>query len=405
MKTVCSEEEKWEEIREDWWLRRFLRSRYRMPVIALLVLLVVMAVVFLSVIPNLGGGVSITWEPDKYVTPHLGPFRNVTTHKGNITIGGKDRFLIENCQFDLTGKLVIKDRAEVIIRNAMFISNCSEGALEHLGAHPWRTRNFIVEDQGKLTVLDSQLIFCAYLYPWHAEYHGLLLYDQAVVNITDSKFTYVNGRGETVYAYNSSKLWMKNVTVSTFQPVIPLPYRTYQIKDAIAVFDQSEVEVQSSLIDEVYIQGNCTVDFSSSNVEYWRIIHDSSTVNIKDSVILQLEYFGPNSNVWLTNATIKHLMSRGKVWLQDSSIKEMYARKANVWVIWDLPLFGQMTAPYTWAPYMLPVIIFTIILVAIAVWSVRIHSRSTKSLSKCKRESHLHNCADERHVQAWWWIK
>ena len=34
---VSSEEEKWKKINENWWLRRFLRSKWKVPIIAMLI--------------------------------------------------------------------------------------------------------------------------------------------------------------------------------------------------------------------------------------------------------------------------------------------------------------------------------------------------------------------------------
>lgn len=251
-------------------------------------------------------------------------------------------------------------------------------------ANPWRTRHIIVENQAKLTVVNSELIFSA-TYPWHTEYHALLLYDHVTANITKSKVTYVNGKGDAIYAFNYSKLWIKDVTISTHKPEnMYSPYR--YPKSGLVTFGRSEVEVQNSTIDEVYALGDCTVDFSNSNVEYFDTTHDSSRVNITDSTISQFEIYGPDSKVWLTNTTIGTLMARSNskiwlihcvaeivnaidksgVWLLDSSVKEI-VHTNRVWIVWEWPLFGQITVPYDWAQNILPVFALTIALIAIIV--------------------------------------
>ena len=303
-------------------------------------------------------------------TDVVGQFQNVTIHEGDITVRNNATFLIENCQFNLTGKLIIRDRAEVIIRNATFISNWnSSEEIEKIGAHPWRTRHVIVEKQAKLTVLNGELIFSASLYPWHGEYHSLILYDQATVNVTESKVTYVNGDGDYIYAYNDSRLWIKDVTISTFKPENPTYQPPTYPKSGLVASGRSEVNVKNSTVDEVYVEGNCTVNISNSNVEHFETFNDSSGVNIIGSTISRLEISDPNSNVWIIDTTVKELTARySKVWLHNSSVKEIHIYKAKVWVVWDLPLFGQVAVPHAWAPYVFPVIALVITSIVIVAF-------------------------------------
>lgn len=338
-------------------------------------------------------------------TAVVGQFQNVTIHEGDITIGNNATFLIENCQFNLTGKLIIRDRAEVIIRNATFISNWDTSEVpEKLGANPWRTRHVIVERQAKLTVLNSELIFSA-TYPWHGEYHSLILYDQATANMTESKITYANGRGDYIWACNDSELWIKDVTISTFKPENPW-YSPLHPKNGLVIAGESQVEVQNSTLDivcigTVYEGGTSTVNLLDSNIELFETHNDSSAVNITDSSISQLTIYGPNSNVRLVNATLDELIASGsskvwlidsgakkvsvvsgsRVWLLNSSVKEIYkGEKAEVWVVWDLPFFGQVAVPHAWAPYIFPVIALIITsIVIVAVFFLIRRKRGVKS--------------------------
>jgi hypothetical protein len=317
-------------------------------------------------------------------------FQNMTIHEGDIIVGNNDTFLIENCQFNLTGKLIIKDMAEVIIRNATFISNWNTSEVpEKLGANPWRTRHIIVESQAKFTVLNSELIFSA-TYPWHREYHALILYDQATVNMTDSKITYVNGGGDCIYACNNSKLWIKGVMISTFRPENP-PYTEYPYpKSGLVGSGRSEIKVQNSTLDEIGFgtaleKGNCTVYISNSNIEHLTS-YDCSRVNMTDSAISYVKIYG-NSNFWLTNTSIKEELLiqyskvwldgssvkkissvfKAEVWLHNSSVKEIHANQADVWIVWDWPLFGQVAVPYAWAPYIpfIALVIASIVIVTV----------------------------------------
>ena len=301
---------------------------------------------------------------------------NLTIHEGDITVGNNDTFLIQDCQFNLTGKLIIKDRAEVVIHNATFISNWNTSEVpEKSGTQPWRTRHIIVANQAKLTVLNCELIFSA-TYPWHAEYHSVLLYNHATANITKSRVTYVNGKGDFVYAYDDSKFWIEDATISTHKPENVYGYE--YPKSGLVTTGQSEVEVRNSTFDEMHIEGNCSVVFSNVNAEYCGMINDSSKVNVIDSTISKFDIYGPDSNVWLTDTAAKELIVRGnsKVWLHNSSVKDILGEN-RVWVVWNWPLFGPIAVQYAWTPYILPVITSIIILIAIATLLLLMRRRKT----------------------------
>lgn len=338
-------------------------------------------------------------------------FQNVTIHEGDVTVKNNETLVIEDCQFNLTGKLVIKNEAEVIIRNARFISNWNlSEEIDYLDQSPFRTSHVIVEHQAKLTVLDSELIFSAALYPWHGEYHHLIIHDQATLNITKSKITYVNGVGDYIWASDDSKLWVEEAIISTFNPRNqPGPYPQYP-KNGLLISEQSQVKVQNSTIDVIFLgsyldviflgtynaekMSTTNVTLSSSKIEWLVTINDNSSASIVTSNLSKVTIYGPNSNVrlanvtldeltirgnssmwmidsiaeaviasqnpkvWLTNASVERLVAYGnsKFWLHNSAIKQIpYTH--GIWIVWDWPLFGQVTVLYAWAPYVVPVIV------------------------------------------------
>jgi hypothetical protein len=373
-------------------------------------------------------------------------FQNVTIHEGDITVKNNETLVIEDCQFNLTGKLIIKNEAEVIIRNARFISNWNlSEEIDYLDRIPFRTSHVIVENQAKLTVLDSELIFSAALYPWHGESHHLIIHDQATLNMTKSRITYVNGVGDCIWASDNSKLWVEDAIISTFNPRNQLgPYPQYP-KNGLLISEQSQVKVQNSTIDEIFLgsyldeilletynvekMSTTNVTLSSSKIEWFVISNDNSSASIVTSNLSKVTIYGPNSNVrlanvtldeltiggnssmwmidsiaeaviasqnpkvWLTNASVKRLVAYGnsKVWLHNSAIKQIpYTH--GIWVVWDWPLFGQVSVPYDLAPNVVPVIALTITLIAIiATLFLRRRKRRVEtteeaiSLNKCAR--------------------
>jgi len=308
------------------------------------------------------------WTSEDFSVEMISQFQNVTVYEGDITVQGNATLVIEDCEFNLTGKLTIKDTAEVIIRNAKFISNWNTSEVpETSGTNPWRTRHVTVEDQAKIIIQNSELILSA-VYPWQTEYHSLILYDQATANITKSKVTYAeNGKGDFIYTYNRSKLWIKDSTMSTFKPGTSSSYP----KSGLVTQGQSEVEVQESTLDAVYCSENSTVNSFNSNVEHWRTTNDNSRINLVGSTVLEFTINGPNSNIWLTNTTVERLVTpsntKSKVWIYKSLVQEIHGENAGIFVVWDWPLFGRVVVPYVWTPYILPIIALVIVATGIAI--------------------------------------
>jgi uncharacterized membrane protein len=60
-----------------------------------------------------------------------------------------------------------------------------------------------------------------------------------------------------------------------------------------------------------------------------------------------------------------------RIVLFDSSIQNIYGiyvdAFSNMWVVWELPLFGQVKIPYAWAPYVIPVLVTSVIIVFLIV--------------------------------------
>jgi len=38
-----------------------------------------------------------------------------------------------------------------------------------------------------------------------------------------------------------------------------------------------------------------------------------------------------------------------------------------MWVVWELPLFGQVEIPYAWAPYIIPAFVTCVVIVFVIV--------------------------------------
>ena len=59
--------------------------------------------------------------------PAISSYENVTTHEGDLIIGGTQTFLIENCTYIQTGSIRAQDRGVLLTRNARIVINQTHG--------------------------------------------------------------------------------------------------------------------------------------------------------------------------------------------------------------------------------------------------------------------------------------
>lgn len=200
--------------------------------------------------------------------------QNATSHLGDIVVEHNDTLLIHDCQFNQTGKLILRDNAEVTISNATFISNWNPN--ETPDEAYWRTKKVILQNQSKLTIVNSELILSANA-SYNRDEHCIIVGDEAIVNITDSKITYSDGLGDYIYGRNNSRVWMRNVVMSTFYPVSY--YSVQYPKSGLELEDQSQAEVQNSTLTMRLL------DRQSTRLGADRIVH--STLALLSSNILR----------------------------------------------------------------------------------------------------------------------
>lgn len=94
------------------------------------------------------------------------------THVGSITISGSETFVIENVRFNITRSITVKDYSTLIIQNAEFIST------------PPNRVSIKMENRASLIVSYATIVF----QPSHYDESYFLIEDEALVNITNSKF-------------------------------------------------------------------------------------------------------------------------------------------------------------------------------------------------------------------------
>lgn len=315
-------------------------------------------------------------------------YGNITVHYGALTVASNSKMIVENCQFNQTGSVTIKDEAEVIIRNALYFSiwNSSE-RIDSPHEH------FVLRDHAKLTILNSTLKFTSApsLYIG-VLYDEIACYNQSVVNITESTIPYfnphagfvppdnVNYWGNYVFGYDNSTILLDSVVLSIFQ-------RTgdSDIKSGVHLENQSHAKIWNSTVEYLEINyfwtnpivnSRCNVEIAGSNLSSLEAYYDASELQISNSSISEAVTFGPDTEIHFTNTTVDFIWgNRAKLWLHNSTIQRLDLPHDTIWVVWDLPLLGQVSIPYDWAPLLIPVVVtavvFTVIVVLTAVLILR----------------------------------
>lgn len=322
-------------------------------------------------------------------------YHNITTHYGDLTIGNTTVYQISDCEFNLTGRLAITDTALVRIKDATIRLTCLTDRWnwvsgEITSAGPSRAFMIIVKKQAKLEVDNATFFLSApRLDPeipqvFGVPYHAIYAKDFAEANINNSKFLYADGSGDYIHATNSSRIYVINSDLSTHRYVEHLKTMEHTPGSGIVSNDNSNLYVENCLLDCAYLEDNSTVRLLNVNVTDLFAYHTSPTINVTGSMTERIEVFCPanvylndvmadaldaraNSSVWATKCTFGKAFAAfgADVWLFDTEAQKISAyNKGNVWIVYSLPLFGRVTISYIYAPYVVPLILITIIIVA-----------------------------------------
>jgi parallel beta-helix repeat protein len=360
-------------------------------------------------------------------------FPNVTYYSGDLIVNGSQTLLIDNCEFDITGRLIISDQAQVSIRNCTFISNWNLSEEPDLvdpgisAGYYWRTRQIIVESNGKLNISDSNIMLLtptniSYYYqvqPGGVYYHAIAAYDEAEITMTNSTLSWNGNWQESgnsgVYLYDNSSLVLSNSSISTFQnPIGPEDYEALAgtAKNFVFALNTTAVYASDSIIDEVYTNqyanpGNTTIQLTNSTGDYIEIDGSTSYVHLTNSTIGWILSYA-TAHVWLNNSTVTAyiddedrtqesfyslsnskvgtLYPYGEIQLDNSKVTTFDPQTARaVYVVWHLPLLGQVLIPYALAPYVIPILI--VLLIAFSATGIMLtfhfkHRRTEQTLNQ-----------------------
>jgi len=314
-------------------------------------------------------------------------YQNEIVHAGDIFINDTRTLEIHDCQFNQTGQIILRDNARLVISDSTLVLNWNTS----LTSKPtfW-LNNMILQNQSSLIVTNSTLLLGSSAYD--RAYHYIALSDEATANITNSDLGYSDGLGDFLLCQNSSKAWLENVVFSTFYPVTGV-LADYP-HNGLGMDNQAQAEVQNSTLDYVYIgavHSNCTLTFESSSLQELETFggDDISNIELTNCNASLLNIQGHDTDIRLTNTTtaILNKNTTARIVLLDSSIQNIYVYDhSNMWVVWTLPLFGQVLIPYNWVPYVIPVTI-TSITIPIVVLIISVLYLKVKRKQNLKLES------------------
>ncbi|MCD6242887.1 hypothetical protein J7K06_04295 [Candidatus Bathyarchaeota archaeon] len=230
-------------------------------------------------------------------------YQNVT-YEGDLIVENNQTFTIQDSEFNMIGKIIVKDTSTLIIRNSKFIA-----------IPPWDGDSIVMLDNSNLIITNTTVIF---KHPGGFDVH-ISLRHNAKANITYSTF---KNHGY-ILAYNNATIYVSNSTITL---------GTKSTKySGVSTFDFSTAEIENSTVDGVFIWDNSTVSLKNSIVKLLRTTweqEDRTTVNLMNSEIYQIETYGGTVILRVDDSEVTSVNFLGNcsALFMDSSVEKMSAR-------------------------------------------------------------------------------
>jgi hypothetical protein len=214
-----------------------------------------------------------------------------------------------------------------------------------------------------------------------------------------------------VYLYDNSSLVLSNSSISTFQhPISPDAIERDAVKNFAFALNTTAIYASNSVIDEVYGNqyanpANTTIQLVNCTGDYIEIDASTSYVRLTNSTMIWILSYS-TAHFWLNNSTVTQIWDEdrtqgsfyslvnskvgtfypyGEIRLDNSKVTTFDAQSARaVYVVWHLPLLGQVFIPYAIAPYVIPIFIVLIIALSATGIALTFHfkHRRIKQLPK-----------------------
>jgi len=321
---------------------------------------------------------------------------NVKLDYQNLTVTGdiiveKGTYLIENIELHLVGKIIARNDATVMVKNAKLFLTTRGMTYYREGIVLTNSSKFIAED-ATIDLKSANILEQSYI----------TVGDEALVNITDSELfgiAFIIGEQNSKTYVNHSILKGPSPINWEFFGVVTHGNSTTRIQnselDTVTAGDHSSVYVLNSIVHAWGSgSGNALIEVENSDVGTFQWFFDDCTLRILNSTADTIDFAGSalnvqdsrvkwgvqvdgNSTAWLKNISVNRVQASGRsqVWLIDSPAKEINTfDEGRVFVGWQLPIFGTIAVPHTWMP-ILYVALFLSIMTIIVASAVFINKR------------------------------
>lgn len=305
----------------------------------------------------------------------------VVIHEGDILVNGSQKLTIKNCKFVQYGKITVENNATLDIENAtLYIKNPSD---------PFRY-GLTVTDQSSLLLTNATLILAHGREPYIYE-QTILIEKNATAVVLDSNITSPFRNAWMVARYNS-KISVQNSSFDNSTGLGSFDNSTGYIQDSTLTYQlnaarNSELVVEDSDINNIHGTDVCEIQikncviYSYSEI-YWGtnlLVYNSSIFSIFTVYDATARFEGSSIDKLIVNdcgsarliccSTSKtRVMNNSTVWLINSDGGVISTLdESEVFVGYDLPLFGVVTFPYTWVPVLQAFLIILVTIIVIVV--------------------------------------
>jgi hypothetical protein len=279
---------------------------------------------------------------------------NQTTHTGDLIINGTQTYLIENCTYVQTGNIIVRDNAQLIIRNAELQLSQSwwgQFAIQVNMSALFKTENALITSQQGFSIyvrqsakaeLNSTLC-------WYWSY--FYSYDNSEARIYNSTIMGLQASGSSIIDIINSPLWwiypLENSSVHTYDSLIQYldlgfgdsakatltdlyvglyPYWNLHVNETVEGVGYNltffDTEITSGWELACYDYSKVSIDNSTI---YWISASGFSIVSVYNSKINNL-YAYDNSNVTIYNCSINALWACGSSYVSicNSTTSDLY---------------------------------------------------------------------------------
>jgi len=305
----------------------------------------------------------------------------VLIHEGDIVVNGSQKLTIKNCEFVQYGKIMITENSTLEIENAtLYVKNLLN----------YFRYGLTVTNQSSLLLTNATLILAHGKKPKEHE-QTVLIERNSTASIIDSRITSPFKNAWVVSRYNS-KISVQNSSFDNSTGLGVWDDSTGYIRDSTLTYQlntarNSKLIVEDSYVNSVRGRDACDIQIKNCIIYSYSDIHWGPTLLVCNSSIPSVfTVYGATAK--FNNSLIEELvvndygsarlvccsvsktrvLNNSTVWLINSDGGAISTiNESEVFVGYDLPLFGVVFFPYTWIPILQTFMIILTVTIVIMV--------------------------------------